>query len=236
MQYVCSDIHGRYDKWRALLNAIDLRSTDTVYVLGDMIDRGPDGIKVLQDMMVRSNVVPILGNHELTAAVCLKWLLKQVTEQSLAELKDSQLAALTEWIQNGGGPTIRELSSLTQDAREDLLDYLQEMDLYAQTEAGGNRFVLTHAGIDHFDPRKHLEDYSPLDFLLGRSSLKEKFWQDDRYLVYGHTPTRLLRKQLGEQPSDEILRYGQQIAIDCGCGFDGRLGCLCLDTLEEFYV
>ena len=168
--------------------------------------------------------------------MCLKWLLKQVTEQSLAELKDSQLAALTEWIQNGGGPTIRELRSLTQDAREDLLDYLQEMDLYAQTEAGGNRFVLTHAGIDHFDPRKHLEDYSPLDFLLGRPSLKAKFWQDDRYLVYGHTPTRLLRKQLGEQPSDEILRYGQQIAIDCGCGFDGRLGCLCLDTLEEFYV
>ncbi len=24
--------------------------------------------------------------------------------------------------------------------------------------------------------------------------------------------------------------------IDCGCGFGGRLGCLCLETMEETYV
>lgn len=71
MQYVCSDIHGRYDKWCALLAALDLKPTDTLYVLGDVIDRGPDGIKVLQDMAQRLNVIPILGNHELDAALCI---------------------------------------------------------------------------------------------------------------------------------------------------------------------
>ena len=235
MKYVCSDIHGRYDKWRALLTATDLRPTDTLYVLGDMIDRGPDGIKVLQDMMIRPNVIPILGNHELTAALCLQWLLQEVTDQNIDELQDSQLAALMEWIQNGGGSTIRKLNGLTQDERKELLDYLREMEFYAQAEAGENRFVLTHAGIEHFTPDKPLEDYSPLDFLLGRPDPKAE-WLTDRYLVYGHTPTRLLREQLGEPPSDDILRCGRQIAIDCGCGFDGKLGCLCLDTLEAFYV
>ena len=58
----------------------------------------------------------------------------------------------------------------------------------------------------------------------------------DRYLVYGHTPTRLLLEQAGEIPVDKIICRGMQIAIDCGAAFDGRLGCLCLDTLEEFYI
>ena len=43
-------------------------------------------------------------------------------------------------------------------------------------------------------------------------------------------------ERLGEPPSDDILRRGRQIAIDCACAYDGKLGCLCLDTLEEIYV
>lgn len=69
MIYVCSDIHGHYDAYAALLTHIDLQSDDTLYILGDVIDRGLDGVKILQDMMARPNIVPILGNHEFTAAV-----------------------------------------------------------------------------------------------------------------------------------------------------------------------
>ncbi|RHT47208.1 hypothetical protein DW766_13780 [Butyricicoccus sp. AM29-23AC] len=105
MQYVCSDIHGRYDKWCALLAALDLKPTDTLYVLGDVIDRGPDGIKVLQDMAQRLNVIPILGNHELDAALCIPKLLQEVTDESIAALSGKDFAALSEWLQNGGGPT-----------------------------------------------------------------------------------------------------------------------------------
>lgn len=109
MQYVCSDIHGRYDKWCALLAALDLKPTDTLYVLGDVIDRGPDGIKVLQDMAQRLNVIPILGNHELDAALCIPKLLQEVTDESIAALSGKDFAALSEWLQNGGGPTLRGL-------------------------------------------------------------------------------------------------------------------------------
>lgn len=235
MIYVCSDIHGRYDRWRALMQAIDLRPDDTLYVLGDVIDRGPDGCKILLDMMGWLNVIPILGNHEFTAAVCLPWLLKEVTDRSLADLDDTRLAALQEWIVNGGGPTLRGLQALSQTEREDILDYLREMELYAEVEAGGQKFVLSHAGLDHFSPEKPLEDYALEDFLFCRPKPDEAFWPD-RHLVYGHTPTRLLRAQMGQPLSDDILCWGQQIAIDCGCGFDGKLGCLCLDTMETFYV
>ena len=40
MQYAASDIHGCYDKYVQLLRRIDLKASDTLYVLGDMIDRG----------------------------------------------------------------------------------------------------------------------------------------------------------------------------------------------------
>ncbi|WP_417094681.1 metallophosphoesterase [Intestinimonas timonensis] len=235
MIYACSDLHGHYDRWTALLEKIGLRPADTLYVLGDVIDRGPDGCKILLDMMGRPNVLPILGNHEFTAAVCLPWLLEEVTDRSLADLDGARLAALQEWIANGGGPTLRGLQKLSRAEREDILDYLREMELYAEAEAGGRSFVLTHAGLDHFSPEKPLEDYELEDFLFCRPKPNEVFWPD-RYLVYGHTPTRLLRAQMGKSLSDDILPCGQQIAIDCGCGFDGKLGCICLDTMEMFYV
>ena len=217
------------------MSAIDLRPDDALYVLGDVIDRGPDGCKILLDMMGRPNVIPILGNHEFTAAVCLPWLLEEVTDCPLANLDDTRLAALQEWIVNGGGPTLRELQGLSRAERGDILDYLWEMELYAEAEAGGRSFVLTHAGLDHFSPGKPLDDYELEDFLFCRPKPNEAFWPD-RYLVYGHTPTHLLRAQMGQPLSDDILRCGKQIAIDCGCGFDGILGCVCLDTMEAFYV
>ena len=217
------------------MSTIDLRPDDALYMLGDVIDRGPDGGKILLDMMGRPNVIPILGNHEFTAAVCLPWLLEEVTDCSLANLDDTRLAALQEWIVNGGGPTLRELQGLSRAERGDILDYLWEMELYAEAEAGGRSFVLTHAGLDHFSLGKPLDDYELEDFLFCRPKPNEAFWPD-RYLVYGHTPTHLLRAQMGQPLSDDILRCGRQIAIDCGCGFDGKLGCVCLDTMEAFYV
>ena len=236
MTYVMSDIHGCFEKYREMLAAIDFSSADTLYVLGDVLDRGPDGIRILQDMNVRPNVFPILGNHEFTAAVCLPWLLKEVTDQSIESLGDVQVAALGEWVVNGGTPTLRSLQKLTLEEREDILEYLQEMDLYAEVEAGGRSFVLVHAGIENFTPQRPLDSYQLSDFILGRLDGKKMYFAD-KFLVYGHTPVRLLRQQEGEPLSDKIYRRGNQIAIDCGCAFQGGLlGCLCLDTMEEFYV
>ena len=45
--YVISDIHGQYKAYKKMLREIDFKPEDTLYVLGDAIDRGPNGIKVL---------------------------------------------------------------------------------------------------------------------------------------------------------------------------------------------
>lgn len=235
MIYVCSDLHGDYLRYQALLEKISLQDQDTLCVLGDVIDRGPGGIRILQDMMARPNVTPILGNHELLAAVCLRWLLEEITAENLDSLGAAQLGAFQNWMGNGGEPTLRALKRLPQEDRQEILEYIRDMDLYAQVEAGGRSFVLVHAGLDNFSPDKDLEDYDLKDFLFCRPVPGQTYYMD-RFLVYGHTPTRLLRQWMGVPPADTILCQGTQIALDCGCGHGGQLGCLCLDTLEEFYV
>ena len=46
--YVMSDIHGLWDKFEKMMNLLNLKDNDKVYFLGDVIDRGADGIKILQ--------------------------------------------------------------------------------------------------------------------------------------------------------------------------------------------
>lgn len=233
MTYILSDLHGHYDKYIAMLQKIELKPADTLYVLGDVIDRGPNGFQILLDMMQRANVIPLLGNHEFFAAVCLPWLLEEITDESIARLEDSHMGALNEWIANGGNTSLTELARLSQTEREALLEYIRDMDLYAEVEAGGRAFILTHAGLNHFLPDKPLDEYELEDFVFGRQIDMSANYYLEKTLVYGHTPTQLIP---GNSRPGYICKGSGQIDIDCGCGFGGRLGCLCLDTMEEFYV
>ena len=61
--YVCSDLHGEYPAYQAIIG--QLKEKDKLYILGDVIDRGPDGIKILQDIMKRKEkgqVEFLIGN------------------------------------------------------------------------------------------------------------------------------------------------------------------------------
>ena len=72
--YVISDIHGEYDKFVELLDRIGLKKTDTLYILGDILDRGPRPVSVIEKLMEMPNVIPIVGNHEFIAMTCLNFL------------------------------------------------------------------------------------------------------------------------------------------------------------------
>lgn len=51
--YVCSDLHGYpLKKFRSFLNRVGFRHDDFLFVLGDVIDRGSDGIKILKWLML----------------------------------------------------------------------------------------------------------------------------------------------------------------------------------------
>ena len=231
-RYTMSDVHGDYEKYRRILRTIDLRPSDTLYVLGDVVDRGPEPMKILRDMMLRPNVVPILGNHEFTTAYCLRFLLKEITDETVAELDDVQWMALQEWFRNGGRATLADFHRLPPEERIDVWDYLNEFSLYEEVHAGGRSYLLVHAGLDNFSPDRPLADYAPYELIFGRPDYERPYYPD-KYVVTGHTPTQVI--PCNPAPG-RIFRRHNHIAIDCGCGYGGPLAVVCLDTGEEFYV
>ena len=74
--YVISDIHGQYDMFMDLLEKISLQDSDTLYILGDILDRGPHPVKTLRKLMLMPNVICIVCNHELMALESMKFIMK----------------------------------------------------------------------------------------------------------------------------------------------------------------
>ena len=232
MIYVMSDLHGCYDKYTQMLDKISFSNKDTLYILGDVIDRGHDGIKILMDMMLRTNVIPVLGNHEIVAYKVLKKLNIEITEDNYDNYLDEEtLGMYQEWLLNGGNPTIKQFQTLTPEQKEVIIEYLEEFSLYESVRIANREFVLVHAGINNFDTSRALDKYSPEDFLFGKCNYNEVYYHD-KFLVSGHTPTFTIKEEL----KGKILIENNHIAIDCGVVYGEKLGCICLNNLKTFYV
>ena len=232
MTYLMSDLHGQYDKYIRMLETIRFSDRDDLYVLGDVVDRGPEPMAILCDMSLRVNVFPILGNHDAAARIILSRLNTEITEEDAETGIDADfLEAVRLWLADGGSATLEDFRRLSPEEREDALDYLGEFMPCDEIEAGGVRYVLTHAGIGNFSRRRPLADYDPADFIDGRCDYGRRYYPD-RVLVTGHTPTLCI------DPAYEgrILRGRGHIALDCGAGFGLSLGCLRLEDMREFYA
>jgi serine/threonine protein phosphatase 1 len=232
MIYVMSDIHGQYDKYRKMLELIGFSGKDELYVLGDAVDRGPDPVKLLWDMSMRPNVLPIMGNHEYMAEIILKRLNVEITKENCEEqITADILRAIEAWREDGGETTLKQFRRLTPENRGYILEYFEEFTPYEELEVGGRKFLLVHGGLPDFSPEKPLEDYKLYGLITDRPDYSKQYFTD-RYLVTGHTPTVLI----DESYAGKIYRKNGHIAIDCGAGWGGRLGCIRLDDMKEFYV
>lgn len=230
--YVMSDIHGEYEKYRKMLELIGLSDEDTLYVLGDVVDRGPRPVDILLDMMKRPNVYPLLGNHDLFALDILKKLNVEITEDNYSNHLDTDtMSELIDWLRDGGSTTLSQFRALSADDKADVLDYIEDFSLCEAVTVGDNIFVLVHAGLGNFRKGKKLREYTLRELLMDRQDPdKDYFGEDDIFVVTGHTPTLIYTGKA------EIIHSNHNICIDCGACMGGRLACLCLDTMEEFYV
>lgn len=112
--YVISDIHGQYNSYKKMLEKIKFSSKDFLYVLGDCIDRGPDGINVIKDIMKRDNAELILGNHEVMLLNSIEHIRDTEAGKEPSNMTEDGLSPLELWTHpcNGGEGTCLEFLGL----------------------------------------------------------------------------------------------------------------------------
>ena len=92
--FVIGDIHGELEQLKTLIQKINLNDEDELYVLGDVIDRGPSSIEALQYLMTMPNCTCIAGNHELMMLSNMKLLLGEISDNFLMNLSPEDLGQL----------------------------------------------------------------------------------------------------------------------------------------------
>lgn len=222
MIYVMSDLHGCYEDYLKMLELIDLKEEDCLYILGDFCDRGKDSMKILLHMMEYDNIIPIIGNHDLMAYIHLVKANNGTLEYNREFLW---------WAADGGKETLASFEKLTKQQRDVVLSYMEEFRYYEEIKVNGVEYLLLHGGLKDFDKDRPISKYSLIDLVWERPNYDMVYF-DDKIIVSGHTPTYFIDKS----KKGKIVMKNNHIAIDCGCVFGHGLGCLCLDTMEEFYV
>lgn len=232
MHYVIADIHGNLRRFNSILEQIDLQPEDTLYILGDVIDRHPYGIQILRTIMGMKNVQMILGNHEymMMGAIGVPGDPKTMWDKELRH-----------WYRNGGKVTYHALRRLRVQSRKEIFSYLKALPLNIDVTVNGETYKLVHGGpVEEFHgnvERYHNETY----FAVWKRYTADEFVPNGYTMVFGHTPT-------DEYQNDKVMRIwhgNQMIGIDCGSGYPdagigdheahGRLACLRLEDEKEFY-
>lgn len=227
--YICSDLHGCYDLWSKIKNKIGLY--DTLYCLGDNIDRGANGYKICQEQAHMHNVVTLKGNHEALAAAAIPELLNN----------HFHFVVVQNWFINGGDITWNTLEDLSDQEILRFKSWCDNLKKYVTVINSNNEIIyLSHAG-----------------YTLGYKNLSDPLWDREHFydnwpseeaypnanksiVIHGHTPVQYLNHWLKLPTSDkpEIIKYcdNHKIDIDLGSIKSHRAALLNIDTWEVIYI
>ncbi len=116
------DVHGYLTALDALLRAIGPRPGDTIVMLGDYVDRGPDSRGVIDRLIVlkqQCRLVPLLGNHD----------------ELLLDICNGRTELIGEWLMYGGDTTVASYDSNVPDGvPRQHVDFLKECLPYYESD------------------------------------------------------------------------------------------------------
>lgn len=180
MIYVISDLHGiSLQRLKSLLAQARFSEDDTLFVLGDTVDRGAHGVDLLLWMMEQYNVIHLLGNHEDMLLNVSDMLFDTITEESLEKITADKMDTLSTMIANGAQPTLTALKRLYKRDPEQiqaLVEYLKEMPLFEAIEVNDVTYVLVHAGLGNFERTKRLSAYTRDELLWHRPESTDQYF------------------------------------------------------------
>ena len=194
------DIHGCHVEFAEMLEQLDLQVEDRLVLLGDLVNRGPDSVKVI-DMARGARSISLLGNHELR---------------------------LLKFRKTGDRKYMKERDLETFDMlRPDDWAYLEAMPLTFEEPELTTVFV--HGGFLPGEPwqRQSAEVVTRIQVVDRDGNPRKRaaapdapswadLWGGPPYVVYGHTPR------------PEVYKLKWSIGIDTGCVLGGHLTALVL--------
>lgn len=209
--YIVGDLHGCYDEWISLKEAIENQDSKARFILvGDIIDRGRKGRKLMRWCMLhvseRGRYQMVIGNHEYEQLKRERNPLKRVFLKSLPFYKDMAVYGQRFIIAHAGIPdsAVKHNGSIKKNA--ELTEEEQKVIVWSRQK--GPVTTLPNAILVH--------GHTP--------TLFEEAFDDGNYSA----------DMLGR-----IYRSGNRINVDCGIGYLHRrlrrLAALRLEDMKEFY-
>ena len=85
--YAIGDIQCSYNELRRLLDLINFGSKDKLWLVGDIVNRGPDSLLLLRFLRtINDRVVAVLGNHDLHLLMVAEGCAKAQTGDTLQDI------------------------------------------------------------------------------------------------------------------------------------------------------
>lgn len=218
MHYVISDIHNDNKKFCDMLKLIHFSKEDHLFILGDVFDRSnqnPNPVDLYFNIMDLENQCSVIrGNHD-------HWLAMYILEYYA--LSEKEQVKKEPYPYNSFRLLQERLTEIDMcNLANDILDWKVQMTV----EVEGKNFLLAHAKTSLPESIRE-ESY----YLLGTTwnQFYLNYGIEGYISICGHTNTNDGR--IWKNRRENVF------LIDCGCGLsNGKLGCMCLETMEEFYV
>jgi len=159
---IIGDVHGCFQELMKLLELLQVRDTDRIISVGDLVRKGPDSAAVLRWAMKTPNLSCVMGNHE--ERLLTRWLAGEKPGKSSPDWE-----------------MYRQLGNSYNEA----MDWIRSLPLYLQ----GEGFMVVHAGLD---PRvSEVRHQSPRDLLTirvpdGMHVPWYEAYEGDPLVVFGH--------------------------------------------------
>ena len=211
------DIHGCINTFRILLfDKLKIKKQDEIYLLGDLIDRGPDSKSVI-DLIIELNadgynLKPIVGNHEYMLINSF-----------------NSYESYANWINNNAGGTTLKSFGVVHPMyfEQKYIDFFKNLKYFYLLD----EYVIVHGGLN-FESDKPFKDKFSMVWI--RNKTIDMVKTGGRKLIVGHTPSKL---------SDIIASVSSnKILLDGGCVYKkisdkyGYLVGYNLDTKVLYYV
>lgn len=197
-QLAISDVHGCLKTLEVILDKLAYSSTDQLFVLGDMVDRGPDSkgvIDLIRSMQQEGYDIHCLrGNHE------------QMILDDLEAGEKSAYYSDAAMLRSFGAKNVSEIPL-------EYVQWIDELPYFLETEG----FLFVHAGLD-FSFKNPLENLYDMMWLRYWYDRLDPEWLGNRVVVHGHTP---LDRPVIEDRLDALCHF-PVLNIDNGCFFRGQ--------------